>query len=119
MSAARHIVAVNFRDPAHPSLSIPMVQEDISASAMLRLTDTWSVGGGVRYDVDAAELRSDSVTIRYADECFILTATYGERLYNSATISDDRLVMLRFELKHLGEFKYKTNATDINYGGSP
>jgi LPS-assembly protein len=110
--------SILFRDPAHPSLSIPMVQEDIAASAMLRLTDTWSVGGGVRYDINAGELRQDSLQVRYADECFILTASYQELLYSNATISADRSVMLRFELKHLGEFKYKTNATDFNFGGA-
>ena len=108
--------SILFRDPITQKL-IPMEQEDISAGAMLRLTDTWSVGAGFRYDIDAGELRQDSLQVRYADECFILTASYQELLYNNATISDDRSVMLRFELKHLGEFKYKTNATDFNFGG--
>jgi LPS-assembly protein len=105
-------------DPANPGKFVPQQQQDISGSAMLRLTDTWSVGAGVRYDIDAGELRQDSLQVRYADECFILTASYQELLYNNATISDDRSVMLRFELKHLGEFKYKTNATDFNFGGA-
>ena len=47
----------------------------------------------------------------------MLTATYTELYYNSATIDDDRTLMLRFELKHLGEFKYKTDALDFAFGG--
>ncbi|MEQ1670343.1 MAG: LPS-assembly protein LptD [Hyphomicrobium sp.] len=102
---------------ADPLVGINAEQQDILATGMLRLTDNWSIGAGFRYDIDASELRQDSVQVKYADECFVLTATYQELYYNSATIDDDRSLMLRFELKHLGEFKYKTDALDFAFGG--
>ena len=108
---------VLYPSPSNPALLVPLEQQDIVGAGMLRLTDTWSVGGGFRYDIDAGEVRQDNVQVRYADECFILTATYQELYYNSATITDDRSVMLRFELKHLGEFQYKTNNLDFGVGG--
>ena len=92
-------------------------QQDILASAMLRLTDNWSIGAGFRYDITDSELRQDSIQLKYADECFVLTATYQELYYQSATIDDDRTLMLRFELKHLGEFAYKSDALDFAFGG--
>ena len=92
-------------------------QQDILASAMLRLTDNWSVGAGFRYDIDAGDLRQDSIQIKYSDECFVLTATYQELYYQSATIDDDRSLMLRFEFKHLGQFAYKSDALDFAFGG--
>lgn len=92
-------------------------QQDILASAMLRLTDNWSIGAGFRYDIDSSELRQDSIQLKYADECFVLTATYQELYYQSATIDDDRTLMLRFELKHLGQFAYKSDALDFAFGG--
>jgi LPS-assembly protein len=102
---------------ADPLLNVLDEQQDILASGMLRLTDTWSIGAGFRYDIDAGEVRQDNVQVKYADECFILTASYQEYFYNNATITDDRSVMLRFELKHLGEFQYRTNSLDFNVGG--
>jgi LPS-assembly protein len=99
------------------ALGIPTAQQDVVVSAMLRLTDTWSVGAGIRYDIDASEVLQDSVQVKYTDECFVLTATYQELNYNSATITDDRSLMLRFELKHLGEFQYKTTPLDFAFGG--
>ena len=102
---------------ADAALSLPDAQQDILASGMLRLTDRWSVGAGFRYDIEASELRQDSFQVKYADECFVLTATYQELLYNSATITDDRSIMLRFELKHLGDFNYRANNIDLNIGG--
>lgn len=93
------------------------VQQELLASATLRLTDRWSVGGMTRYDIDKGELRYDSVQIKYADECFALTASYIESNYNEQTIEADRTFMLRFELKHLGDFAAKTDALDFNLGG--
>ncbi len=99
------------------ALGLLTEEQDITAIAMLRLTDSWSIGGGFRYDIDASELRQDSIQVKYSDECFVLTATYSELYYNSATIDDDRTLMLRFELKHLGEFQYKTDSLDFAFGG--
>lgn len=92
-------------------------QQDVQSSLMVQLTDVWSVGAGVRYDIDEQQLLSDFLQVKYADECFVLTATYSESYYNSETIQDDRTIMLRFELKHLGEFKYATDNLDFAFGG--
>jgi len=100
-------------DPTDPDPT----QQELLASATLRLTDRWSVGGMTRYDVDTRELRYDSVQIKYADECFALTASYIESNYTEQTIEADRTFMLRFELKHLGDFAAKTDALDFNLGG--
>lgn len=102
---------------ADPFINGSEEQQDILASAMLRLTDNWSIGAGMRYDITDSELRQDSLQLKYADECFVLTATYQELYYQSATIDDDRTLMLRFELKHLGEFAYKSDALDFAFGG--
>ena len=102
---------------ANPELGVKDDQQDIYTTGMLRLTDNWSIGGGLRYDIDDARLLQDSFQLKYADECFVLTATYSELFFNSATIDDDRTLMLRFELKHLGEFAYKTDTLDFAFGG--
>ncbi|AGK57753.1 organic solvent tolerance protein [Hyphomicrobium denitrificans 1NES1] len=100
-------------DPTDPDPT----QQELLASATLRLTDRWSVGGMTRYDIDTGDLRYDSVQIKYADECFALTASYIESNYTEQTIEADRTFMLRFELKHLGDFAAKTDALDFNLGG--
>lgn len=92
-------------------------QQDVQTSLMVQMTDVWSVGAGVRYDIDEQQLLSDFLQVKYSDECFVLTATYSESYYNSETIQDDRTIMLRFELKHLGEFKYATDNLDFAFGG--
>lgn len=92
-------------------------QQEIQSTFNVQLTDQWSAGAGMRYDIDASQVLSDFISVRYADECFVLTATYSESYYNSETIQDDRTLMLRFELKHLGEFKYASDTLDFAFGG--
>lgn len=89
-------------------------QEDIFSVVGLRLTDQWSILGSIRYDLDADARIQDSLQLRYADDCFVLTATYTETFIDdpSRQLEEDRSLMLRFELKHLGEYNYKTDALD-------
>lgn len=97
-----------------PALGIQDAQQDILAGIGLRLTDRWSIGGVMRYDLDDGSRLQDQIQIKYADECFVLTASYTETFINNPALDlkEDRTLMLRFELKHLGEFKYKTDSLD-------
>lgn len=90
-------------------------QEDIFAVAGLQLTDRWSLLASIRYDLDAGATIQDAIQLRYADECFVLTASYTETFIDDPLrqLEEDRTLMLRFELKHLGEFHYKTDALDF------
>jgi LPS-assembly protein len=93
-------------------------QQDILGFASLRLTDRWTLSGALRYDLDAAEVLTDSIRIAYLDECFMLSATYSETFITDEKrdIEPDQVVMLRFELKHLGGFNYQTNVVDFMGG---
>jgi len=83
-------------------------QQDIFSVAGLQLTDRWSLLGSIRYDLDASAVIQDAIQLRYADDCFVLTATYTETFIDDPKrqLEQDRTLMLRFELKHLGEFRY-------------
>ena len=70
----------------------------------------------MRYDLDEKEIRQDALSLRYADECYVLTLTYQDNnIVDTANgITDDQSVMVRFEFKHLGGFNYKTDALDFS-----
>ena len=74
----------------------------------------------MRYDIDAKERIQDQSQLKYADECFVLTASYTETFVENAALDlrPDRTLMLRFELKHLGEFNYKTDQLNHVFGDS-
>jgi LPS-assembly protein len=97
-----------------PATGAKTDQQDVFAIAGLKLTDRWSVLGSMRFDIDDSSRVQDSLQLRYADECFVLTATYTETFVDNPArgLSPDQALMLRFEWKYLGEFRYKTDALD-------
>ena len=90
-------------------------QQDVLASLNMALTEHWSVKGGLRYDIDQGEMLQNLVQVRYADECFVLVAQYTDNRFENDEIADGKTLMLRFELKHIGEFGYKTDALDYAF----
>jgi len=99
-----------------PTNGIEGYQSDLYSSLAIRITDRWSLTAAARYDIDADQLASDMIQARYADECFVLTATYTDNYYHNPDIVDGQTLMLRFELKHLGEFGYATDSLDYDFG---
>ncbi len=101
-----------------PSSSVDdsSTQQDILASLWIQLSETWSLGGSMRYDIDDDEIRQSALSLRYADECYVLTTTYTDSniVDENNGITEDRSIMVRFEFKHLGGFNYKTDATAFN-----
>jgi LPS-assembly protein len=95
-------------------------QQEVIGTLGLRLTERWSVVGQLRYDIDTRERVQDILQLKYQDECFVLTASYIEtHVENPALeIRQDRTLMLRFELKHLGEYSYRTDALNHFFGDS-
>jgi LPS-assembly protein len=101
-----------------PKLGVFDDQQEVLATLGLRLTDRWSVVGQVRYDIDDRQRIQDVLQLKYQDECFVLTASYIETFVENPAleIQPDRTLMLRFELKHLGEYSYRTDALNHFFG---
>jgi LPS-assembly protein len=101
-----------------PFVGVIHNEQDILSSLGLKLTNNWSVLGTLRYNIEANERIQDVLQLKYADECFVLTATYTETFVESQLLNlvPDRTIMLRFELKHLGEFNYNTSAVNQVFG---
>jgi len=88
-------------------------EQEVQFGGALRLTDRWTLLGGVRYDIDTRERLQDTIQLRYADDCFVLTASYTESFITNPQlgIKPDQAVMLRLEFKHLGQFALNSNVT--------
>jgi LPS-assembly protein len=90
-------------------------QEEIMTTLGLKLTTNWSVLGSLRYDLDLHQRIQDSIGLKYADECFVLSATYIETFVENAALglTPDRTVMVRFELKNIGSYTSTNGANHI------
>ncbi len=82
-------------------------QQEIVANIGLQITQNWRIATGMRYDIDRAFRIAESFQVKYSDECFVLSVTYTSRNLENAAgdIENDDTVMLRFDLKHIGQFQ--------------
>jgi LPS-assembly protein len=101
-------------------LGLNTSQSDVTGTLGLKLTDRWSVLGSMRYDIEAKNILTDSVTLKYLDDCFALSTTYQETFLTNAALglTNDRSIMFRFELKNLGGTNYKTSVLDHTFGSN-
>ncbi len=106
---------------ASPALNLLNDQQELLAMLGFRVTDRWSVSGQTRYSLDHNRPLQNIAQLKYADECYVLTANYIETHITDLTrdIRPDRTVLLRMELKYLGEFRYKTNVLDHIISDNP
>jgi LPS-assembly protein len=96
-----------------PAAGIISSQQQVSGQMGLRITDRWSAAVAATYDLTTDQLASDMLQAKYADECFALTASYTNNLYHNPSIIDGQTIMLRFELKYLGQFGYSKNVSSL------
>jgi LPS-assembly protein len=99
-------------------LASQITQQELQGTLGVKLTDSWSIAASLRYDIDNKQRLQDLFQVRYADECFVLTASYSEAFIANAALGvvPDRTVMVRFELKNLGGFSTNTNTTSFLSG---
>jgi LPS-assembly protein len=101
-----------------PPLPVFDEQQEILGTLGLRLTDRWSILGQMRYDIEDRQRIQDVYQLKYQDECFVLSASYIETFVENPAldIQKDRTLMLRFELKNLGQYSYRTDALSHYFG---
>lgn len=87
-----------------PSNNLLNREQQILSGAALRLTQYWSLFGGIRYDLEDDFRLSDYVGIKYSDECFTLSVAYNESFIDDRDIDPDKSVKVFFTFKHLGGF---------------
>ncbi len=80
----------------------PNDQEEFFTQAALRVTDTWTLYGGLRYNIEDDDLISNFAGVGYDDECFAVKVHYRQTYVEDRDVDPERSVSLRFELKTIG-----------------
>jgi LPS-assembly protein len=77
-------------------------QEQIRLGVVTQVDDFWTVGGGAIYDLRSAEPVSYRAGLRYADECFIISAAVERDFNDDPDLRDGFSFYLSIGLKNLG-----------------
>lgn len=78
--------------------------EEISGSATLKLTDSWSTRYTATHDIGADLTRRQELALIYRDDCTVVEFIYDESNFDSDVLRDSRGFGIRFSLLSLGEF---------------
>ena len=93
-----------------PLLGYYNEREGVYTTAAYKLTDVWSISGGVRYNIVEAEFDLTTVALNYADDCFTMALSYvSDYTQNGPNGGPSTTVMLTIGLRTLGETKVSTS----------
>jgi LPS-assembly protein len=109
-------LAVNYADVAPDVLTTTanqQKQQEILGRGALALTDTWSLLGSVRYDLQNAQLIGDGAGLRYQDDCLTLAVIYEESNIQDRDIKPNQSVMVSLSLKYLGSYQFATDPSGL------
>ena len=93
---------------------VERADQEVSGAMALQVTDRWSALASLRYNIDLDQTITDSIGVKYADECFALSVVYRESFVEDRDIEPDQAVIVRFELKNLGGSSFTTDALGSN-----
>jgi LPS-assembly protein len=105
--------AAYVRREAQPNLGITTPLEEVAGQLSYAFNDTWSVYGGARYSLQNAAFAdpgfvSNQIGVRYTDECFTVSLDYSRIYSGYGDIVPQEQLMLRFNLRTLGDGQFKT-----------
>ncbi len=89
-------------------------KHEISGNTSIQLVKNWYLMGGLRYNIEENFMLSDSIGVKYADECFLFAINFTETFTSDTDIKPTQSVMFNLNLKHLGGFGTSYDADTLN-----
>ncbi|WP_127088570.1 LPS-assembly protein LptD [Aquabacter cavernae] len=107
--------AVYGRYAPQPLLGYYEEREGIYTSGSYRLTNEWSVAGGIRYNIAQSGIDMTSVGVTYSDDCFTLAVSYISQ-YSLSTYDSDpsQQIMVTIGLRTLGQSRISSAVGSSN-----
>jgi LPS-assembly protein len=87
---------------AQPQLGFLERREGVLGQSSVKLDANWVLSGGLRYDIEHANINQSRVGIGYIDDCFILGVNYITDYSYSGNVQSNHTVTLQMSLRTLG-----------------
>lgn len=97
-------------DRSVDGLGVRRDDQEVQGTASVQLSQNWSAFGSLRYDIDDLQTVTDSLGVKWANDCASLSVIYSESNITDQDITPDRTLMFRLELSHLGAATVTTDA---------
>jgi LPS-assembly protein len=76
--------------------------QEIQTSGSLKLTENWTALAALRYDIDASQVISDSLGLKWNNDCTSLSVIYSDTRVTDQDVEANQSIMVRLELDYLG-----------------
>lgn len=93
-------------------------RQEIQSKGSLALTDSWSLLGAVRYNIEDSQLISDGVGLQFQNDCLTLGVNYIQTNIQDRDIKPETRVMVNFALKYLGAYQFESEASGLTPFGT-
>lgn len=85
-------------------------EQEILSSASVLLSQNWSALASARLNIDSRYFITDSLGVKYTNDCVGVTVTYSESRVSDQDVQPNQTVLLRVDLKYLGGTSVSTDA---------
>ncbi len=87
---------------AREALGIFDDRKEITASASLKVSDHWTVNGGLRYDIDDQYAVTSNFGLNWADDCFDIGLGYSGTYFEDNSATPEHRLTLSVSLRTIG-----------------
>jgi LPS-assembly protein len=87
---------------AQPDIGILTRRQAAVTAGSVKLTQNWSLSGGVRYDFESEKINQTNFGLGYIDDCFAVRVTYTTSYGYTVTPQAIHSVLLQVSLRTLG-----------------
>jgi LPS-assembly protein len=98
---------------AQPEIGILTRRQGVLTTGSVKLTQNWSLSGGVRYDPEANQINQTNVGLGYIDDCFAVRAMYTTSYSYTVNPQPIHSVLLQISLRTLGTTHFSENLSSL------
>jgi len=98
---------------AQPAIGILTRRQAVLGNGSVKLTQNWSLFGGLRYDIEAERINQTNVGLGYMDDCFAIRVTYSTTYGYTANPQPIHTALLQISLRTLGTTRFSQRIDNV------
>jgi len=99
---------------AQPEIGILARRQGVLTSGSVKLTQNWSLSGGLRYDIEGERINQTNFGLGYIDDCFGVRMTYTTDYGYTANPQPIHSVILQISLRTLGTTRFSQRLDNLS-----
>ncbi len=104
---------------AQPEIGILTRRQGILTNGSVKLTQNWSLSGGLRFDIETDRINQTNFGLGYIDDCFGIRVTYTTDYSYTVNPQPIHAVLLQVSLRTLGTTQFRQRVDTLSGSNDP